>query len=422
MIRGSSEPCKRDDDDGESQRTASILGSDQRLYLRQLALTNFRNYARLGLDLGPGVSVFCGENAQGKSNLLEAVHVLATSRSLRASVDRELVSWLALDSSSPFARLEARVGREGGELHVELLMRGPKGGPGVAVTDGNAAHFVKTIKINGLPTRASQLVGQLNVVLFSPEDVALAAGPPAGRRRYLDITNSQVSPSYLRSLQRYNRVLVQRNNLLRQIRERRQSRDLLAPWDDEQVALGSVVLAQRLRMIEQINAVIGDRFRQLSGTQQVLEIAYQATSLSGPNHDVNGDDHVAAFRSRLAELAQRELDQAVSLIGPHRDDFAFRLDGVDLNTYGSRGQQRLAVLALKLAEAEFMQAETGERPILLLDDILSELDPLRRTFVLERVTGQGQTLITTTDLHDFSPTFLASAQAFEVAAGSVTPE
>lgn len=332
------------------------------MYLRQLALTNFRNYVRLGLELPPGVSVFCGENAQGKSNLLEAVHVLATTRSPRANTERELVTWSALESEAPFARLEGRVGRGHGELHVELLLRSE---PTDSVGNGTGSGFVRTIKVNGLPCRAAQLVGQVTVVLFSPEDVALAGGPPAGRRRYLDITNSQVNPTYLRALQRYNRVLVQRNHLLRQVRERRQPRELLAPWDQEQVELGSQVLVQRLKMVAAVNEALGERFRQLSGTHQQLELQYTATALPEPLLAAGPAALAEAFTARLREVQPREQELAVSLVGPHRDDFSFRLDGVDLNTFGSRGQQRLAVVALKLAESEFMLAETGERPILL---------------------------------------------------------
>lgn len=393
------------------------------MQLRQLALTNFRNYVRLGLNFGPGVTVIVGENAQGKSNLLEAVHVLATTRSLRAGSDRELVYWRASDEGLPFSRLEGRIGRDGAELHVEMLIRGeaPDGGG-----NGSGPTFTKTIRVNGLPTKAAQLVGQVNVVLFSPEDVGLASGSPEGRRRYLDITNSQVDPSYLRALQRYRRVLAQRNHLLRQLRERRQPRDVLVPWNEEQVEFGSAILAQRLKMMAGINAVVSERFRQLSGTSQALEVIYAPTAVTagvavgaGGSAAEGRTELADAFRERMADVATRELEQCVSLVGPHRDDFSFRLDGVDLNTYGSRGQQRLAVLALKLAEVEFMQTETGERPVLLLDDVLSELDPVRQAFVLERTTGEGQTLITTTDLGELSPGFVERAEVFRVVAGTV---
>jgi DNA replication and repair protein RecF len=388
------------------------------VHLRQLALANFRNYVRLGLDLPPGVSVLCGANGQGKSNLLEAIHVLATTRSPRAGTERELVNWGASEGGAPFARLEARVVRSSGELHVELLLRSEAPDQ---TANGSPSSFSRAIKVNGLPCRAAQLVGQINVVLFSPEDVALAGGPPAGRRRYLDITNSQVNPAYLRALQRYNRVLVQRNHLLRQIRERRQPREMLEPWDQEQVDLGSQVLAQRLAMIRSVNSILAERYRQLSGSQQELQLAYTATALAEGWADLPTEALTEAFQRRVREVHPRERELAVTLVGPHRDDFSFRLDDVDLNTYGSRGQQRLAVLALKLAESEYMQAETGERPVLLLDDVLSELDPARRQFVLERALTGGQVLITTTNRADLSPAFVADAAFFQVSAGTVGP-
>jgi DNA replication and repair protein RecF len=400
------------------------------MHLRALALTNYRNYVRLGLELGSGVSVFIGDNAQGKSNLLEAVHVLATTRSLRASTERELVNWQTLQGETPFARLEARVVREQLTLHVEILLRA--GSPELHSLAATPAG--KLIRVNGLPSRAAQLVGQVNVVLFTPDDIALVTGPPVGRRRYLDLTSSQVSQEYLRALQRYTRLLVQRNNLLRQIRERRQPRELLAPWDEELVGLGSAILAQRLAMVRATNAVIGERYRQLSGSVDELALEYSSTlegSSSGSSANGSGRREPLPasaaelgelLRKRLAEVQPREIDQAVTLIGPHRDDFGFRLSGVDLQLFGSRGQQRLAVLALKLAELEFLRGETGELPILLLDDVLSELDPARRALVLEHLLAPGgQTLVSTTSLEDLTPELLERAALYRVAAGTVLP-
>ena len=399
------------------------------MLLRELVLVNFRNYVRLALAPGERVSVLRGDNGQGKSNILEAVYFLATTRSPRAGSDRELVHWHARRDTIPFSRLEARIAKESLDLHVEILIRAdtdPDAPPAIATGSvPGLPSVVKKIKVNGLPTRAVDLVGQVNVVFFTPDDVALVAGPPDGRRRYLDITNSQVSGLYLRTLQKYKHVLAQRNQLLRQIRERRQPRDLLDFWNTELVAAGSFVVARRLEMIAAINAELGPLYRRLSGSQQSCEIVYRPTSyvpdqldpdaVLGPQAPVLAE----LYTARLSEILGREIEQGVSLIGPHRDDFAFMVDGVDLNTYGSRGQQRLAVLALKLAEGQYMRAQTTEAPILLLDDILSELDPARRGFLLEQAGREGQTLITTTDLGDFPPRFLAEATVFEVSAGGV---
>jgi DNA replication and repair protein RecF len=280
-----------------------------------------------------------------------------------------------------------------------------------------ALQLSKTIKVNGLPTRASQLVGQINVVFFSPEDLNLVTGPPAGRRRYLDITNSQVNHLYLRALQRFNRVVTQRNHLLRQVRERRQPRELLDFWTEELARAGTYVVRHRLEMVEAVNGTIGDIYRQLVGAEHDLRLEYEATAA------VKDGEHLRlSYRERLAELQGKEIEAGVTLIGPHRDDFTFVVDGVDVGVYGSRGQQRLAVLALRLAEADYMRAQTDEEPILLLDDVLSELDVARRKFVLARVARGGQSLITTADLSAFDPEFLAQAALFHVQRGSVTAE
>ncbi|MDQ6674229.1 MAG: DNA replication/repair protein RecF [Chloroflexota bacterium] len=400
------------------------------MWLSQLGLVNYRNFRSLRLEPQPGVLLFCGRNGQGKTNLLESVYVLATTRSPRTNVDRELLSWQSPDDTdlaavvAPYARLEARVRRLEGEVHLELSLEGER----PALEGSPSTSLSRAIKVNGLPVRATGLVGQLPVVYFSPADVELAGGPPAGRRQYLNVANSQASPSHLRALQRYNRVLLQRNQVLRLVRERRQPATALEPWTEQMFDWGALVLRQRVCMLRQVDERVASIFRDLAGTTETLRIFYRSTacelladSLPEPA------DLALGFRERQARVASREIDQAVSLIGPHRDDFTFVLDGVDLNTYGSRGQQRLAVLALKLAEADWMRAEIGELPVVLLDDVLSELDPQRRGYVLQRVaepepTHQRQVWITTTD-STFAQSegqtrdFLSSAQRYEIDAG-----
>jgi DNA replication and repair protein RecF len=402
---------------GNGQDETSVI-------LRELVLVNFRNYVRLALRPGEAMTVLLGDNGQGKSNILEAIYVLATTRSPRAGSDRELVHWRARRDAIPFARLEARIDRQDAGLHLEILIKAESDAAGVAANTDKTVPSIrpvsKQIKVNGLPTRAVELVGQVNVVLFTPDDVALVAGSPSGRRRYLDITCSQVSGQYLRALQRFNHVLVQRNHLLRQVRDRRQPRDQLEYWNGEMVRLGSIVTAQRLEMVRYLNQDLGSLYRDLGGSQHDLQVAYHPASIDQAAANEAEADLPERYAARVRDQLQREIDQGVSLVGPHRDDFAFVVDGVDLNTYGSRGQQRLAVLAIKLAEGKFMRAQTGERPILLLDDILSELDPTRRGFVLEQAGREGQTVITTTDLGDFTETFLAGASAYRVEHGTIS--
>jgi DNA replication and repair protein RecF len=402
------------------------------MWLSQLTLVNYRNFARLRLDLQPGVLLFCGPNGHGKTNLLESVYVLATTRSPRTSNERELLSWRPLADAdlaavmTPFARLESRVRRLEGEIHLELSFEGER--PAV---DGAPGSVTRTIKVNGLPVRATGLVGHLPVVYFSPGDVELAGGSPSVRRQYLNMANSQASPSHLRALQRYNRVLLQRNQVLRLVRERRQPPGALEPWTEQMLDWGAQVLRQRLCMLRQVDERIAAIFRDLAGTTETLRVQYRSTACDAPSAlDALPEQAamVESFRQRQAQVASREIDQAVSLVGPHRDDFSFVLDGVDLNTYGSRGQQRLAVLALKLAEADWMRAEIGELPLVLLDDVLSELDPQRRAYVLQRVTEpepthQRQVWITSTETDSLTQTheFLSSAQRYLIDAGQVRP-
>src|SRR6266702_4533228 len=259
------------------------------MWLSQLTLVNYRNLVHLRREPQPGVLLFCGRNGQGKTNLLESVYVLATTRSPRTSVERELLSWSAPEDPylaavvAPFARLEARVRRLEGEVHLELTFEGERptasGGPQPG-TPGGAV--TRSIKVNGLATRAAGLVGQLPVVYFSPGDVELAGGPPAGRRQYLNLANSQASPAHLRALQRYNRVLLQRNQVLRLVRERRQSPGALDPWTQQMLQWGVLVLRQRLSMLGQVDQRIGPIFRELAGTPETLQVVYRSTACDVP--------------------------------------------------------------------------------------------------------------------------------------------
>jgi DNA replication and repair protein RecF len=385
------------------------------MHLRKLSLMNYRNYQRCLLDLEPGATIFHGDNGQGKTNLLEAVYLLATTKSFRTTVDREFMSWRAIQDRLLFSRIEGWVGRRAGDLHVEMLLKGEaNGGSG----PDDAPAITKAIKLNGLPARAAQIVGELNAVIFSPEDLELLHGAPAGRRRYLDITRSQIDRSYLRALQRYQRVLTQRNNLLRQVRDRRQERSSLAIWNDELINLGSSIVRQRRALIADLNQAMADLYRRLTRTERLVELRYRASSQPDLG-EVSEEEARAAFRSRLEQYQQRELDQGVSLVGPHRDDFAFFVEGVDMGSFGSRGEQRLVAVALKLAEAEVLRSLLDDSPVLLLDDILSELDPTRRQFVQEQIQGEFQTLITVADLRTCDDLLLAGARQLHVERGTI---
>ncbi|MCL0089876.1 DNA replication/repair protein RecF [Dehalococcoidia bacterium] len=389
------------------------------MYLQHLSLTNFRNYVRLELDLPPHVSVFQGGNAQGKSNLLESICFLATTRFSRTVAERELINWDVMAERLPFARLSANIqkGERATLLEIVLSPRSAAHHEGRAVV----GPIQKYIRVNGVSRRPADLIGQLNMVMFSPRDIDLIGGEPALRRRYLDITNSQVDPQYLKALQRYNKVLSQRNHLLRQIAAGQSRPDELLFWDQELVKAGAYIVLRRQRTIAELNDLANPIHDQLSGSREKLILQYRP-SIDREAPKLGGFPEVEqAFNRALGAARPRELARGLSLIGPHRDDVGFLVNEIDMGTYGSRGQQRTIALSLKLSEARFMLTQTGESPVLLLDDVLSELDPERRRHLLGAVSNYRQVLITTTDLDRFPSEFLARAEKFRVADGRVEP-
>ncbi|MEA2639219.1 MAG: replication and repair protein RecF [Chloroflexota bacterium] len=401
------------------------------MYLRSLQLTNYRNFRRFALTLSDGPTVIQGANAQGKTNLLEAIELLATTKSARAGSDRELIRWGTLDGQvdgvtppEPFARIAAGVSRTQGDVKAEVLIRA------VDAPDDAAASVSKVFRINGMPRRALEFVGEINVISFSPEDVDLVAGSPSGRRRYLDITNAQMSPRYLRTLQRYGKVLLQRNSLLRQARERGTPDPSLAVWDDELATNGAYIVLARAASVAGLSAFAGRWFQELSGWGQQLTVQYRPSlgqagtawlAEANPNEPGQVDVGRTTMLAALERLRPRERGAGMSLMGPHRDDLAFLMDGIDLNVYGSRGQQRLAALSLKLAEVELLETQVGSRPILLLDDVLSELDDAKQAAVLRVAGGQGQTILTVTTLDLLDRHALPAAAVYHLEAGAVEP-
>ncbi|MFN8557044.1 MAG: DNA replication/repair protein RecF [Dehalococcoidia bacterium] len=390
------------------------------MHLTHLSLTNFRNYARLELDLRPGASIFVGENAQGKTNLLEAVYLLATTRSPRTGNDTDFVRWAALDDGLSATRVIGRAARRRDEVQVEVaVLARPQGNGAMA----EAPRGGKRLRVNGLPRRATDVIGQVLAVLFTSQDIDLLTGPPAGRRRYLDITLAQVDHAYLRALQRYQRVTQQRNVLLRRVAEGRAAAAQLASWNEELVAQGAAVTAMRAAAITELSRVAAEVHHALSERRERLDIVY-APQVAEEGGD-GALDAVEAVRDRyraaLERLQPREIAAGASLVGPHRDDLRFHLDGRSAGAFGSRAQQRTVALALRLAEARFLRVRAGEAPVLLLDDILSELDERRRGAVLAAVADAEQALITTADLDRFGDAFLNRAAVFGVADGVVRP-
>jgi DNA replication and repair protein RecF len=372
------------------------------MHITRLSLDQFRVYQRLELDLSPGGLRLSGRNASGKTSLIEAIALASTSRSPRSRADREMVRW---DSGveygvPPYSRIVVDLTDTTGPHSIEIV---------VEQDASNRQLFRKRFRLDGSPKRAHDIVGVIKTVLFSPEDVQLISGPPAERRRQVDIVLSQIDRTYLTSLANYGRVLTNRNGLLRSFLKDRidhrsaRAMNELGFWDQQLVEYGSHIMAQREHMLEMLAGLMTSRAARLIDGA-VLTIAYgprlevpppiEATMpLAGRTQQIEAR-YVEALQERRAE----EFRRGVTVVGPHRDEIEFQIDGRELAAFGSRGQQRLAVIAYKLAETDLIATSSNERPILLLDDVLSELDSVHRDLLLNAVSlGGSQVIVTSTD-------------------------
>lgn len=402
------------------------------MHVEHLSLTNFRNYARLELSLPSANPILIvGANAQGKTNLLEAIYYLATAHSPHTASDRQLIHWRAEDEPLPFARLTADVRSErraATRIEIALVLE--------RIADGSQ-RLRKSIKINGVDKRVMDLVGLLNVVLFLPHDLQLIEGGPSERRRYMDATLGQVDASYLQAVETYERVLPQRNALLRRIAERQAAPRELDYWDEQLVAAGAVIIAARQRFLREIEYAAQRAHLDLTGRRETLTLRYQpsfAPTAAGDgqlsfnalgldlHRDLDPAQVAPQFAGRLQEERSESIQRGVTLSGPHRDELRLAINDRDVGLYGSRGQSRTAVLAFKLAELQWMRDQIGEWPVLLLDEVAAELDANRRAWLLERVNGVTQTLATTTEVDIFTPAFLQRAALWRVADGQIEAE
>ena len=340
----------------------------------------------------PGMTLFQGDNGAGKSNLLEAMYLLAVARSPRASSDRELIRRINQEGEF-YAQAAGNVERRQDSVNLQVNFR-TTNAPNSA-TGGVAMSVQKYFRVNGAPRRASALIGHLNAVMFSADDLEIVYGAPSVRRRYLNILISQTDRAYLSTIQRYERVVRQRNHLLRQIRDGAGRVGELSFWDDELVKEGSEIVAQRSATVRTLSEGASPIYANLSDGSEGLTIEYKPNvSLSD---DMSGRSIAEALMAKLAERRGQELARGVTVTGPHRDDLALTLNGMEAAAFASRGQTRTAVLALKLAEAAYLRERRGQEPVILLDDVLSELDAARRNQVIGHASQYHQTLITTAD-------------------------
>jgi len=362
-----------------------------------------------------------GANGQGKSNLLEAAYLLAIAKSNRASMDREMVRSEARIGPQPHAQILAHLTLADGDvrLQVDFSPSGNSGNPHseAETATSEAAIFHKSFRVNGVGRRASSVVGVLNAVMFGAEDLELVYGTPSIRRRYLDILISQLDDRYLRSLQRYHKILAQRNHLLKRIRHRSASADELQFWDVELIAEASFIIEQRANTLASLNDIVAPLHSELAGVDDMLELVYRP-SIDIPQ-EVTVDVAAEILTEGLADERSREIAQGFTILGPHRDDVEPQIAGMQASAYASRGQVRTVVLAMKLAEAEHLKRRRGQEPVLLLDDVLSELDSGRRNLVLDKAATYQQCFITTAEPDIIRPERLSQMHRFDVKLGSV---
>lgn len=360
------------------------------MIIESIELKSYRNYDELHMDFNQGTNILYGDNAQGKTNVLEAVYVCATTKSHRGSKDREIIQF---NRDESHIKLTIRKNDVPYRIDMHLKKNKPKG-----------------VAINGLPIRkASELFGIVNVVFFSPEDLNLIKNGPAERRRFIDLELCQLNKLYVHSLVQYNRIVSQRNMLLKEISFKPEYEETLDVWDMQLCQYGKEVIKRREEFIGQLNELILDIHGNLSGKKEILKLGYE------PN--VKPED----FEETLRKNRFRDLKQKTTLVGPHRDDMGFYINNIDIRKYGSQGQQRTAALSLKLAEIDLVERIVHDYPILLLDDVLSELDSNRQNHLLAGI-NHIQTLITCTGLEDFVSNRFKIDKIFKVIEGTVISE
>ena len=399
------------------------------MFLKHLSLTNFRNFTRLDVDIPRRVVVLVGDNAQGKTSLLEAVYFLAAFTSFQTHADRQIVNFHeAKKNELTVTRLVAEYQRSKSRHRLEArLFLEPMGVL-------NSQRLRREILLDGVKKPVNEVIGHFNAVIFLPQMSQIIEGAPEDRRRYLNLALAQSTPAYARMLSEYNQALTQRNALLKLLGERSGNNDQLEVWDEALTRLGAQIILWRIEAIQQIESLASRVHHELTRGSEILRLSYEPAfdPLPKPNGQLGLkmdtvvdrsrlelNDIRDGFRARLRELRAEEIARGVTTIGPHRDELRFLANDIDLGNYGSRGQVRTTLLALKLAEVNWMKDRTGEWPVILLDEVMAELDLQRRADLLKYIGESEQVLFTTTDLNLFAPGFVEKAEVWKVSGGKV---
>ena len=401
--------------------------------INHLSLTNFRNFTRLDVDIPDGSLLLIGGNAQGKTSLLEAIYYLATFTSFHATSDRQLINFLAARENLAVARIVADYSYSGDitsdtdkNHHLEIRL--------IQETNGleNGSRYRKEIILDGVKQKVGEVTGQFNAVLFLPQMLRIIEGSPQERRSYLDLAFGQVFPHYAQYMTDYKNSLSQRNALLKQLNERGGDSEQLTYWDDRVVFFGSRIVHARIEGISELERHATRIHNALTRTGEVLRFSYQPSFDPIPKDPlqyslpidtpidrsgISVEEIQEGFLKSLQEMRTQDVFRGVTTIGPHRDELHFLSNGIDLGTYGSRGQARTAILSTKLAEVIWMKERTNQCPVLLLDEVLAELDLNRRLDLIHRLLENEQSLLTTTDLDLFSAEFVQKSQVWQVIKG-----
>ncbi|MBS6183650.1 MAG: DNA replication/repair protein RecF [Clostridium celatum] len=359
------------------------------MFMKSLQMLNYRNYNVLDISLGPHVNVFMGDNAQGKTNILEGIYYCAFARSHRTSKDRELINW-----NSDNALLSVTVGRERLDKRIDISI----------LKDGKKAIQINKIKIK----KIGELFGNFNVVMFSPEDLKIIKDSPGVRRKFIDMELCQLNPKYYYNLVQYNKVLNERNSILR---NRNINKDILDIYDMQLVEFGYNIIIDRLEYIQKLNKYSTKIHSDITSGKEKIEFKYISTIKDLENIKEN-------FYSLLEKNRNRDCERGITSIGPHRDDFTVLINDIDTKSYGSQGQQRTAVLTIKFSSLKIIKELTGEHPVLLLDDVLSELDFSRKRYILSTI-GDIQTIITCTGIEDLYEYLDDKSKVFKVKDGEI---
>jgi len=396
------------------------------MLLKHLSLTNFRNFIRLEADIPDGATILVGANAQGKTSLLEAIFYLTGATPFYATSDKQLINFLSLEDEQPFARLAAEVEAHGRIQRIEIRLSIERN------SSNTHDRLHKEVLINGLNRRIRDLAHTFNAVMFLPRDMEIIEGSPGNRRRFLDSSLSQADPTYGEALAEYGKVLTQRNALLKQLQERRSGNGQLEFWDEQLCEHGATLIRGRALALGELNQQAARIHSDLSQGKETLQLDYQPAYDPAAPADgqlglpMNGTvDRTGISREQIRSGMQaalrlqrrEEAARGVTLIGPHRDDLRLLANGIDLRLYGSRGQNRTAMLSVKLAEVSWLRDRTGDWPILLLDEVLAELDVQRREDLLIRIGEVRQALLTASDLSMFSEAFRQTASIWRIEAG-----